>query len=74
MNKNQEQNRERFKRLATQRTNMVLQKLKVLGNCANRSAYDYTEEDINKIFSEIERRVKETKSKFHFTKNKEFKL
>jgi len=74
MNKNQEQNRERFKRLATQRTNSVLQKLKVLGNCANRSAYDYSEEDINKIFSEIERRVKETKSKFHFTKNKEFKL
>jgi CHASE1-domain containing sensor protein len=74
MNKNQEQNRERFKRLATQRTNMVLQKLKVLGNCANRSAYDYTEEDINKIFSEIERRVRETKSKFHFLKNREFKL
>lgn len=74
MNKNQEQNRERFKRLATQRTNIVLQRLKVLGNCANRSAYDYTEDDVNKIFLEIERRVKETKSKFHFTKNKEFKL
>ncbi|MBI3888326.1 hypothetical protein HY311_00860 [Candidatus Nomurabacteria bacterium] len=74
MNKNQEQNRERFKRLATQRTNLVLQKLKVLGNCSNRSAYSYSEEDINKIFSEIERRVKETKSKFHFIKNKEFKL
>jgi len=74
MNKNQEQNRERFKRLATQRTNSVLQRLKVLGNCSNRSAYEYTEEDINKIFSEIERRVKETKSKFHFIKNKEFKL
>ena len=74
MNKNQEQKRERFRRLGTQRTNTVLQRLKVLGNCSNRSAYDYTEEEINKIFSEIERRVRETKAKFHFTKNKEFKL
>ncbi len=74
MEQNQDQKRERFKRLATQRTNIVLKRLKVLGNCANRSAYTYTEEDINKIFSEIERRVRETKSKFHFPKNKEFKL
>lgn len=67
-------NRERFKKLATLRTNIVLKRLKVLSNCSNRSAYEYTEEDINKIFSEIERRVKEVKAKFHFPKNKEFKL
>jgi len=65
--------RERFKRLATKRTNSVLKRLKVLGNCANRSAYEYAEEDINKIFSEIERKVKEVKSKCHFPKIKEFK-
>lgn len=74
MNKDQDQKRERFKRLGAQRTNSVLQRLKVLGNCSNRSAYDYTEEEINKIFFEIERRVRETKAKFHFPKNKEFKL
>jgi hypothetical protein len=66
--------RERFKRLATQRTNTVLQRLKVLGNCANRSAYEYSEEEINRIFSEIERRVRETKAKFHYPKHKEFRL
>jgi len=71
---NRGQKRERFKRLAPQRTNAVLKKLKVLSNCANRSAYDYTEEEINKIFLEIEKRVRETKSKFHYPKNKEFKL
>jgi len=74
MNKNQGQKRERFKRLGAQRTNSVLQRLKVLGNCSNRSAYEYTEKEINKIFSEIEHRVRETKAKFHFPKNKEFKL
>jgi len=70
----QDNKRERFKRLATYRTNETLRKLKVLGNCANRSAYEYTEEEVNKIFSEIERRVREIKSKFHFPKEKEFKL
>ena len=60
--------------MATQRTNSVLQRLRVLGNCANRGVYDYTEEEINKIFSEIERSVRGTKTKFHFPKSKEFKL
>ena len=66
--------RERFKRLATYRTNEILHRLKVLGNCANRSAYEYTEDEVNKIFSEIEKMVRHTKSKFHFIKRTEFKL
>jgi hypothetical protein len=73
-NKINNEKRDRFKRLAVYRTNEVLRRLKVLGNCANRSAYNYNEEDINKIFSEIERKTKEIKAKFHFSKNKEFKL
>ena len=66
--------RDLFKRLATDRTNTVLKRLKVLGNCSNRSIYEYDEQDIDKIFSEIERKVKETKAKFHFPKKREFKL
>lgn len=66
--------RDRFKRLATLRTNTVLKRLKVLSNCSNRNIYEYDEEDIDKIFSEIERKVKETKAKFHFPKKKEFRL
>lgn len=66
--------RDRFKRLATARTNIALKRLKVLGNCSNRNIYEYDEQDIDKIFSEIERKVKETKAQFHFPKKKEFKL
>ncbi len=66
--------RERFKRLASQRTNLILQRLKVLGNCSNRSAYEYTEEEVNKIFSEIEKKVREVKSKFTFDRHREFTL
>lgn len=71
---NQQEKKERFKRLAEYRTNEILKKIRILGNCANRSAYDFTEEEVNKIFSEIEKKTKETKSKFHFLKDDNFKL
>lgn len=69
-----ETNRERFIRLATLRTNEVLKRLKVLGNCSNRQVYEYSKKDIEKIFSSIDRKVKEIKTKFHFTKEEKFKL
>ena len=72
---NEETTRHRFKRLATLRTNAVLKRLKVLGNCSNRSAYEYTKEDIEKIFSEIEGYTREVKAKFRYPKQRrEFKL
>lgn len=66
--------RERFKRLANYRTNEVLKRLKVLGNCANRGAYDYNREEIDRIFNAVNQKLKETKAQFHFPKEKEFKL
>lgn len=73
MNKNKK--RERFLRLAPYRTNQVLRKIKTLGNCSNRSAYEYKRDEINKIFSAIEKELRETKSKFRYPhKKNEFKL
>lgn len=67
--------KERFKRLATSRTTDVLKRLQVLSNCANRSAYDYTEEEISKIYSTIEKAVRDSKAKFYYPKEKiNFKL
>jgi len=67
--------RKRFEKLATNRTNEVLKRLKILGNCSNRNLYSYTEEDIKKIFNEIEKSIKEQKNKFlHTRKNQKFKL
>lgn len=69
-----ETSRDRFKRLATLRTNEVLKRLKILGNCANRQVYEYSEEEIEAIFSAIERKVREVKTKFHFPKEERFQL
>ena len=70
-----EPKKERFKRLATYRTNAIIHRIKVLSNCSNRQLYDYEETDIEKIFSEIEKKVRAAKSKFHFNKKQDrFKL
>ncbi len=68
-----EQKRDRFQRMVPKRVNVVLDRLRVLGNCANRNTYDYTEEDVNRIFSEIESRVAEIKAKFRLPEKKSIK-
>ncbi|MEK7070191.1 MAG: hypothetical protein AAB966_00110, partial [Patescibacteria group bacterium] len=61
-------------RLATQRTNAVLDKLRLLGNLSNKSSYEYSEEDLRKIFSAIDTQMRVIKSRFTGAKKNEFKL
>lgn len=60
----EEMKSERFKRIAENRTNRIIEALRLLGNCSNRSNYSYTDDEVKKIFSAIEAEVKETKLKF----------
>lgn len=69
-----ETRRERFKRIASKRTNEILDKIRILGNCSNKSSYEYAEEEINKIFSEIDKQLKLTKGKFLTGRRERFKL
>ena len=59
-----ESKRERFIRIAEARTNKILDMLRLLGNCANKSNYDYDEEDIKQIFAAIDKEVKAAKNSF----------
>lgn len=72
--KKQETRHERFKRVASKRTNDILEKIRILGNCYNKSSYEYTEEEVNKIFSEIEKQLKLTKAKFLAGRKERFRL
>lgn len=65
---------DRFKRIAAKRTNEVLDKIRILGNCSNKSSYEYSKEEINKIFAEIDKQLKITKAKFMSGKRERFKL
>ena len=64
MPKANESKRERFVRLAETRTNKIINMVQLLGNCSNTSAYEYTDTDVEQIFSAIEASVREAKKKF----------
>lgn len=69
--KNRKETRtDRFKRIASKRTGIILHYLHLLGNCSNKSTYSYTNEDIRKIFSAIDGQLRVTKNKFKSNNNK----
>lgn len=70
-----ESKRERFKRIAENRTNKIINMIDLLGNCSNKNNYEYTEEDIKNIFNAIESSLKMSKMKFAEKQEKgKFKL
>lgn len=70
----QETKRECFVRLAEARTNKILNMLHLLGNCSSKSNYEYTDDDIKKIFNTIEKEVRATKNRFLGIDSKEEKF
>ena len=59
-----ETKRERFVRIAEARTNKILEMMRLLRNCSSKGNYEYTDEDIKKIFGALEKELKNTKNKF----------
>lgn len=66
--------RERFVKIAENRTNKIISTLRLLGNCSNKSNYSYTEDDVRRIFSAIEAELKNTRNKFCEKNTTKFKL
>ena len=67
--------KERFLRIAEKRTNRLLNDMRLLGNTSNRHLYLYDAHDVEKIFSTIETRLMEVKTKFKVQKDgPEFRL
>ena len=66
---------ERFKRVASRRVQEILNKLRLLKNCANTSNYSFTEEQARKIVNTIDEEWKKVKLEFSKNKSKkEFSL
>ena len=66
--------RERFLGMAEKRTQAVLDKLQVLGNCGNTATYEYEDEEVARIFAAIDEEVARTKAKFERRKKTNFRL
>lgn len=56
--------REKFVELAEARVNKTLKDLQLIGNLSNRSAYEFEEADIRKMFTALQRAVDAAKSRF----------
>lgn len=69
-----ETRKQRFIRVATKRTKDTLDRIRILGNCSNKSSYEYSQGEINKIFNTLERAIRETKSRFVVKKKNDFSL
>ena len=67
----QETKAEKFIRIGEYRMNKALDAIGRLENLANRSAYEYTQEQAEAMFSVLEQRVADIKAKFTAAKQKE---
>lgn len=68
-----ENKRENFKRISENRVSKILTLLNQLTNLTNTSFYDYTDEDIEKIFNAIDETSKNSKEVLLRSNNKDKK-
>jgi hypothetical protein len=58
------QSRDNFVRLAEARTTRLFKDIDLLANLSNRSNYAFTEEDVNKIFRALQKKLREAETRF----------
>jgi len=67
--------RQRFEKVAEKRVNNIIHYLELLSNCSNTYNYEYTKEDVDKIFRAITKKINYSKSVFADNLNKDkFKI
>ena len=73
---NTESKHDKFVRLAETRTNKIMDLIRLLRNCSNTATYEYSHDEVERIFQAIESEIKETKKSFQRVgkKNKKFSL
>jgi len=69
--------RKKFVELAQARVNRAIKDVRLIGNLANKSSYEYSEEDAKRIFRALQKEIETAKSRFTGDsggKDNEFKL
>ena len=62
--------RQKFVQLAEARVNKTLKDMQLIGNLSNRSNYDYTDEDVERIFKALNQEIAACKKRFELSKRK----
>ena len=63
--------REKFVELAENRTRNAIKAIRVIGKLGNKNAYEFTEVDVKKIASALNREIEEMKKRMSSTGSKE---
>ena len=66
-----EEKHKKFLELAQPRTNKVLDAIRVLSNCSSRVNYEYSQEEVDRIFDAIQNELDNARAKFAPKKSKE---
>ncbi len=69
-----EKKEDRFKRIAEKRVQRVLDSLRSLSQCSNKRMYNWNDEQLDKIWSAIDRELKKCRESFENAKPEEFTL
>jgi len=56
--------RAKFVELAEKRVSKVLKDIKLIGNLSNKSNYEYSDQDVKRIYSVLRKSVDEMKARF----------
>lgn len=62
--------RERFEKVASTRVQKIIDLLGLLKNCSNTNNYEYDSKDVDKMFNEINKALKDARSAYINTINK----
>lgn len=62
--------REKFVQLANSRVTATLDKMRLIGNLADKRYYEYSDKDIKKMFDALSKELNLVKSKFSNTRTK----
>ena len=65
-----ENDRQNFVRLAEARVSKALKHIQLIGNLANRSNYDFTDEDVAKIFKALNDEINACRRRFEHARKK----
>ena len=74
MGNEKESKRDKFIRIVETRTNKATEMIRLIGNCANTASYEYSEEDVKRIFSYLEKELKNARNKFSGSETEEGKF
>ena len=68
------QKRQRFEKVASNRVQKIMNLLSLLQNCSNKNNYEYTEDDVEHMFTEIQKALKDARNSYNNELSKNSKV